>query len=754
MADKEVLIEIKVDNAQAQKSITEQSRKIDLLKKNNDKLKQTNKELAEQGNVTAAQRAKNSAEIAKNSLKIQEANKVRRTAIQSQKAEAGSLNALRSRLSKLTAERNKNLTVGSASFNKANTEIKTLTQSIKSAEQGGDDFRRSVGKYPSSFNAVGDSVSKISPALGGMIQGFVGMTKAALAFIATPIGLILAGIALALKAVISFFQRTEDGGNKLAVGMAFLSGAFEAVMDVVGGLGKLLFDVFVSGFNIIANQFKINGLVMKEVILGLNVAYQKVFGSVEDYDKAQKELSDNTNEIIKLGKEQIQIVNETTDSLIENTKEIVKNTAATEEKIRRTTALKIKQQELRKEVREDVVLEAQRRQDIQKDLLITRDFTKSFEERQAALLRANKLEQESLKAKLELGKKEIEQAREADDINQSDADALDALAAAEAKFIQIKTDSLKRQRELTNRVTEQQNRERAEQKRISDEEDKKAKDEEKRLNDKLTRETQNANDLEVLRLQKDLVEIEGTQAKADKEIEILDLKHEQEVESLKEKLATENELTLSQLNEQLSNGVLQFASLEELEFNHAQQVIKINKDASNEVKSNDDKLQKDIIANDKKTTQIRKQNAQGYLSALGSIFNTAGQLAGDNFKLQKAFGIAEAVVNTARGVTQALGSAPPPLSFVTAGAVAVAGAAQIATIAKSQPSGGDTSVPIPSQGGLTEPTADTSGVDSQASQQEALQNAIASLNLQVSVSEITDTQNAVAVSEQNSTIGG
>ena len=48
---------------------------------------------------------------------------------------------------------------------------------------------------------------------------------------------------------------------------------------------------------------------------------------------------------------------------------------------------------------------------------------------------------------------------------------------------------------------------------------------------------------------------------------------------------------------------------------------------------------------------------------------------------QKPIKYAQAVSNTALGVTQALASSPPPFSFVLAAMVAAAGAAEIATIA-------------------------------------------------------------------------
>ncbi|MEY4763015.1 MAG: hypothetical protein RLZZ200_2871, partial [Pseudomonadota bacterium] len=55
------------------------------------------------------------------------------------------------------------------------------------------------------------------------------------------------------------------------------------------------------------------------------------------------------------------------------------------------------------------------------------------------------------------------------------------------------------------------------------------------------------------------------------------------------------------------------------------------------------------------------------------------------FALSKAAAIASAIVNTALAVTQALGSAPPPYSFILAAISAAAGAAEIGVIAAQQP---------------------------------------------------------------------
>jgi hypothetical protein len=64
-------------------------------------------------------------------------------------------------------------------------------------------------------------------------------------------------------------------------------------------------------------------------------------------------------------------------------------------------------------------------------------------------------------------------------------------------------------------------------------------------------------------------------------------------------------------------------------------------------------------------------------------------------------------MNTAAAVLQALGTLPPPASFVAAGIAAIAGAAQVATIAKTkfQAEGGASSVSRPNIPSAPTPSA-------------------------------------------------
>ena len=133
------------------------------------------------------------------------------------------------------------------------------------------------------------------------------------------------------------------------------------------------------------------------------------------------------------------------------------------------------------------------------------------------------------------------------------------------------------------------------------------------------------------------------------------------------------------------------------------------------------------------------------------MFNFAKVIGKKDAKLQQDLGIAQAVINTAVGVTKALSIGPAGIP--AAAGIAVKGATQIATIKAANENGGGSGGTGDIGGGaLSQETPDTSRIDDQIAQQEALQAAISNLDLTVSVTEINEVQNAVQVSEQTSQI--
>lgn len=130
------------------------------------------------------------------------------------------------------------------------------------------------------------------------------------------------------------------------------------------------------------------------------------------------------------------------------------------------------------------------------------------------------------------------------------------------------------------------------------------------------------------------------------------------------------------------------------------------------LQSDADRFAKEKAARDKSIADERARvRALVLIHAAGStqIASLAGNLAqllettgGASFNTIKGLRYAEAVINTAAGVVNAIGGSgiPYPYNLIAAASVAAAGAVQVATIAKTSPGGG---------GSITAPSASIGG---------------------------------------------
>lgn len=91
---------------------------------------------------------------------------------------------------------------------------------------------------------------------------------------------------------------------------------------------------------------------------------------------------------------------------------------------------------------------------------------------------------------------------------------------------------------------------------------------------------------------------------------------------------------------------------------------------------------------EKKQAALRVKAFHDFESIEASLVTVVEKSGQASFKTIKDLKYAEAIVNTAAGVAMALSGSVPPFNFIAAAAVAAAGAAQIATIASTTPSGG------------------------------------------------------------------
>jgi hypothetical protein len=162
-------------------------------------------------------------------------------------------------------------------------ELIELDGTLKDIEQSVGDNQRKVGAYAEALEGVPGPLNQV-------VSGIGNMTKAALKFIATPIGAILATIAGAVALVSKAFGRSEDRMNKVRVIGGKLSGVFNAFLKVLEPVTDFIVDKVIGAFEGLGKIFdKVVGGVSKGLRkLGFEKAAENVDNFAKKLDEAAK----------------------------------------------------------------------------------------------------------------------------------------------------------------------------------------------------------------------------------------------------------------------------------------------------------------------------------------------------------------------------------------------------------------------------------------------------------------------------------
>ena len=337
-----------------------------------------------------------------------------------------------------------------------------------------------------------------------------------------------------------------------------------------------------------------------------------------------------------------------------------------------------------------IVLRAQSNKEIAKARMIADDGTKSTNERIAAVQKAFKLETEVANAEQKNARAYLKYLSDQIKMGESTDEDLKARAEAQAKVLELETESLRRQKRLQGEVISLRNEEKAKQKEASDAREQATKEEIARL-------------AEVDKVRKESVDKEAAYQKflTDGEKAYLDTINNRAIarvralndfatalNKIKGITQTEREKELEQLKQDglaamrilLENGL--GAS------NQATQLLEAQRLREKEINEKYDKEDRQRqLANNAKKLELAAQ-AFGALAQLSEALSKGDEKnAEKSFKITKALRLGEAVASTAAAI---MGQLAVPLdqltgaNFVKAGIVAVTGAAQIATIARSK----------------------------------------------------------------------
>ena len=315
MTTEEVLIKI---------DVTEISGKLAANTKAINDLKEANKKLADEYNASKGTDTAKLQAIEANKIAIKSFEAESRTyqkeiqnEIKAQQNAIGSVNKLSAEVANMTAKYDKmsqaerESAKGQEFINKLNETREAL---VAAKEETGR-FQDNVGNYPKEIGLSAGSISDLNGTLGDLITrsqdaggasallqngikggaaSMVQFIKAALAFIATPVGATLAAIAAAVLLIKNAMDRSEESTAKVMGLFGKFRGAANGLLKILEPLGDFVINYLVFYFT-----------TLEKVAFGVADAFAAV-AEFAGFDKVAKNVKDYTGEIkasVKAGEE-------------------------------------------------------------------------------------------------------------------------------------------------------------------------------------------------------------------------------------------------------------------------------------------------------------------------------------------------------------------------------------------------------------------------------------------------------------------
>ena len=270
-------------------------------------------------------------------------------------------------------------------------------------------FNGGLGGFISRSQEVGGVGSLLSSSLGAATKGIIGMTQASLAFIATPIGAVIALLAGAFLLVQNALNRSEEATNKLSLAFSKVTGVLQGILKALEPIGEFLIDGIVVGFELAtqAAEAYVDAIAAGLAFLGFD---------------------------------------EASESLLSFKDELIESAQAAQD-------LEQAEQDLTKAQRESRKVQLEFQRDAEKLRQIRDDETKSFQERIKANEELGKVLQQQLSEELAIAQKALDVANLRLQVEGETTESLDARAEALTEIADIQERITGQESEqLTNRV--------------------------------------------------------------------------------------------------------------------------------------------------------------------------------------------------------------------------------------------------------------------------------------------------------------
>lgn len=638
MAKEEVLIGVKVDTKQAQKSLGELEKETENYSKKVSSLEtQIFNERKKLLDATTKEQ--------------KEAHNKRIKTLQGEK------NAFKALASEGTAE-----------VKKLNKSLKTLEKDIngvdKSLKKAGETVKK--GEISKGLTDASGAATALGGSMGKAAAGVKVLGNSFKLLLANPIILVIAGIVAGVTALFKAFTSTKEGAEQLDAIMAGVSATFDVFRDLLVDVTKGLISVFkdpkkavidladtiqnyvIKQFNLVLDGIGLLGSAIKKVFEG------DFSGALDDAAEGAKKLFIETNPLIQVTTALGKVISDTTE-------EIKKESAAAYNLSLQLANITDRERELSLE-------RAKANRQLAEARLIAADESKSTEERIVALEKINKIEDDLLAKEIALAKEKLENIKATNALSDSSKEALDAEYAAAIAVENLQTSSFNKKKGNERELTRLRNQKAADEKakaKIKSDADKAAIDAE------LAAEKQKAADK--LAIDKKTCESQGGKWEDGKGCSFVErdaAKREANIETAK--------TAATELANAAASAVFE-AQAANLEREKEQKLNAVTQTQKRELDIVNARLEQGLINNEQAEQQRKKIEEDAA--------KTTERIEKEAFKKNQKMQIQQAIANGALAITNILATVPKfdfgVSTAILAGAAVASTALQVATI-KSQ----------------------------------------------------------------------
>ncbi len=174
--------------------------------------------------------------------------------------------------------------------------VGNYSESIKDALGGMLPMNQSITQYITNINEAGGASQFFAGGIKQATTAMVGLTKAALSFLATPIGAVIGALGAAFLLVRNAMDRSEESTNKIRRSFSAVTGVVQAALKALEPLGEYLIDGIVWAFDKAteaATKFRQAGADFLDF-----VGFKSAAQNLRDLDRAINEAIEGTERLV------------------------------------------------------------------------------------------------------------------------------------------------------------------------------------------------------------------------------------------------------------------------------------------------------------------------------------------------------------------------------------------------------------------------------------------------------------------------